>query len=80
MLLQSTSFEDRECIMVWRRPSVRPHLVHKRPNLNLQDFCLIVRPARESFTIAGERQPNLDLCWALRAFEQGCIFIIPHLL
>jgi hypothetical protein len=32
-------------------------------------------------TIAGERLPNFGLCSALRAFEQGGIFlIVPHLL
>jgi hypothetical protein len=30
--------------------------------------------------IAGEGQQNLGLCSALRAFEQGGIFIMPHLL
>jgi hypothetical protein len=31
-------------------------------------------------TIAGEGQQNLGLCSALRAFEQGGVFIMPHLL
>jgi hypothetical protein len=31
-------------------------------------------------TIAGEGMQNLGLCSALRAFEQGGIFIVPHLL
>jgi hypothetical protein len=31
-------------------------------------------------TIAGEGLQNLDLCSALMAFEQGGIFIVPHLL
>ena len=31
-------------------------------------------------TIAGEELQNLGLCSALRAFEQGGIFIVPHLL
>jgi hypothetical protein len=31
-------------------------------------------------TIAGKGLQNLDLCSALRAFEQGGIFIVPHLL
>jgi hypothetical protein len=31
-------------------------------------------------TIAGEGLQNLDLCSALRAIEQGGIFIVPHLL
>jgi hypothetical protein len=31
-------------------------------------------------TIAGEGLQNLGLCSALRAFEQGWIFIVPHLL
>jgi hypothetical protein len=32
------------------------------------------------FTIAGEGLQNLGLCSALKAFEQGGIFIVPHLL
>jgi hypothetical protein len=31
-------------------------------------------------TITGEELQNLVLCSALRAFEQGGIFIVPHLL
>jgi hypothetical protein len=31
-------------------------------------------------TIAGEGLQNLGLCSALRVFEQGGIFIVPHLL
>jgi hypothetical protein len=31
-------------------------------------------------TIAGEGLQNLGLCSALRAFEQGWIFIVPYLL
>jgi hypothetical protein len=31
-------------------------------------------------TIAGEGLQNLGLCSALRAFEQGGVFIVPHLL
>jgi hypothetical protein len=31
-------------------------------------------------TIAGEVQQNLGLCSVLKAFEQGGIFIVPHLL
>jgi hypothetical protein len=31
-------------------------------------------------TSAGEGLRNLGLCSALRAFEQGGIFIVPHLL
>jgi hypothetical protein len=33
-----------------------------------------------SLTIAGEGLQNFDLCSALRAFEQGGIFIVLHLL
>jgi hypothetical protein len=31
-------------------------------------------------TITGERLQNIGLCSALRAFEQGGIFIVPHLM
>jgi hypothetical protein len=37
-------------------------------------------PLYGAVTIAGEELQNLDLCSALRAFEQGGIFIVPHLL
>jgi hypothetical protein len=47
----------------------------------------VLRPAEEYFTykygdvtIAGEGLQKLGLCSALRAFEQGGIFIVPHLL
>jgi hypothetical protein len=46
----------------------------------------VLRPAQELFTyigdvtIAGEGLQNFGLCSALRAFEQGMIFIVPHLL
>jgi hypothetical protein len=51
--------------------------------------CLLIyvlQASQEHFTyygdatIAGEGLQNLDLCSALRAFEQGGIFIVPHLL
>jgi hypothetical protein len=46
--------------------------------------CLftVFRPAQiyGDVTIAGEELQNLDLCSALRAFEQGGIFIVSHLL
>jgi hypothetical protein len=34
----------------------------------------------EDITITGEGLQNLGLCSALRAFKQGGIFIVPHLL
>jgi hypothetical protein len=34
----------------------------------------------EAVTITGEGLQNLGLCSALSAFEQGGIFIVPHLL
>jgi hypothetical protein len=55
-------------------------------NNKLIDLLFIVlRPAQEYFTcgdvtITGEGPQNLGLCSALRAFEQGGIFIVPHLL
>jgi hypothetical protein len=33
-----------------------------------------------NITIAGEGLQNVGLCSALRAFEQGGTFIVPHLL
>jgi hypothetical protein len=43
----------------------------------------VLRPAQEYFTygdvtIAGEWLQNLGLCSALRAFEKGGVFIVPH--
>jgi hypothetical protein len=45
-------------------------------------FTVKLRPALEEFfnSKAGEGLQNLGLCSALRAFEQGGIFIVPHLL
>jgi hypothetical protein len=52
-----------------------------------QSYCLfkVLRPAQEfvtygDITITGEGLQDLGLCSALRAFEQGGIFIVPHLL
>jgi hypothetical protein len=48
---------------------------------------IVLHPAQEYFTymdgdvtIIGEGLQNLGLCSALRAFEQGGIFIVTHLL
>jgi hypothetical protein len=41
-------------------------------------FYILIK--NEDVTIAGEGLQNLGLCLALRAFEQGGIFIVPHLL
>jgi hypothetical protein len=52
----------------------------------LIDYFTVLRPAQEFFylygdvTITGEGLQNLGLCSAPRAFEQGGIFIVPHLL
>jgi hypothetical protein len=51
-------------------------------------LIIVVRPAQEFFhlhvyrdvTIASEGLQTLGLCSALRAFEQGGIFIVPHVL
>jgi hypothetical protein len=37
-------------------------------------------PLYGDFGITGKGLQNLGLCLALRAFEQGGIFIVPHLL
>jgi hypothetical protein len=37
-------------------------------------------PLYGDVTIAGEGLQNLGLCSAIRAFEHGRIFIVPHLL
>jgi hypothetical protein len=47
-------------------------------------FCLfynvrVSKPTRTR-TLCREGLQNLGLCSALRAFEQGGIFIVPHLL
>jgi hypothetical protein len=48
---------------------------------------MVLHPAQDFFTymetspvITGEGLQNLGLCSALKAFEQGGIFIVPHLL
>jgi hypothetical protein len=51
----------------------------------LIDYLLIYVPLKNfhfygDVTIAGEGLQNLGLCSALGAFEQGGIFIVPHLL
>jgi hypothetical protein len=48
--------------------------------IDLTDYLLFYVPLKNfSLTITGEG-PNLGLCSALRAFEVGGIFIVPHLL
>jgi hypothetical protein len=49
----------------------------------LIDYSLFFIPLKTvdgDITIAGEGLQNLGLCSALRAFELGGIFIVPHLL
>jgi hypothetical protein len=46
-------------------------------------MIIVLRPTQEFFTIVtitGEGLQNLGLCSSLRAFEQGRIFIVSHLL
>jgi hypothetical protein len=51
--------------------------------MGLIDYCFTSRSRifhlHGEVTIAGEELQNLGLCSALRAFEQGGIFIVPHL-
>jgi hypothetical protein len=64
--------------------------VHISLSVNIFSFIVSydpfnLRPAREFFTdgditIAGEGLQNLGLCLAVRTFEQGRVFISPHLL
>jgi hypothetical protein len=55
-------------------------------NKNKIDYLQFYVPLKIFFylygdvTVAGEGLQNLDLCSALRAFWQGRIFILPHLL
>jgi hypothetical protein len=50
----------------------------------LIDFFIVLRTTQEYFTYMATSPllvkgwKNLDLCSALRAFEQGGIFIVPH--
>jgi hypothetical protein len=47
----------------------------------LIDYSMFYVPLKNfSLTIIGEGLQNFGLCSALRAFEQGEIFIAPHLL
>jgi hypothetical protein len=60
-------------------------IANLKPHIFLIDHCGF-RPSSKMFhlygdvTIAGEGLQNLGLCSALRAFQQGGIFIVPHLL
>jgi hypothetical protein len=62
----------------------RPSLLSS--NSENKSFCLFIcfKPHEQFFsylaavTITGDRAANLDLCLALRAFEQGGVFIVPH--
>jgi hypothetical protein len=54
------------------------HQSGTRPCCNV--FGMRVFQSHEDVTIAGEKLQILGLCSALRAFEQGRIFIITHLL
>ena len=54
-------------------------------SVGLIDYLLFYVPPRifhsyGDVTNAGEGLQNLGLCSALRAFEQGGIFFVPHLL
>jgi hypothetical protein len=42
--------------------------------------CSRIFQLYEEVTIAGEGLQNLGLCSALRAFDQGGIFVVPYLL
>jgi hypothetical protein len=54
---------------------------HFFPIRKPQDPCKKCRKITDGdVTIAGEGLQNLGLCSALRAIEQGGIFIVPHLL
>jgi hypothetical protein len=66
-------------------------LIHSSPSPYVTEWCkmidyLLFTSCSRIFhlygevTITGEGLQNLDLCSALRAFEQGGIFIVPHLL
>jgi hypothetical protein len=49
--------------------------------MGLIGYLLFYVPFKNiSLTITGEELQNLSLCSALRAFEQGGIFIVSHLL
>jgi hypothetical protein len=69
-------FPLKNVSLVWRRHHFRWRAARFRPMLGAQGLWA----GREDVTTAGEGLQNLDLCLALRAFEQGGIFIVPHLL
>jgi hypothetical protein len=58
----------------------------KRRNIRLIDYLLLYVLFKNislkcgDVTVAGEGLQNLGLCSVLRAFKQGGIFIVPHLL
>jgi hypothetical protein len=59
---------------------------HRKNFLQNYYFFIILRPTQDFFhlygdiTMASEGLQTLGLCSALRAFEQGGISIVPHLL
>jgi hypothetical protein len=61
---------------------IKFHINHVSTGVDtLIDYLRFYVPLKNfSLTIAGEGLQNLGLCSALRAFEQGGIFIVPHLL
>jgi hypothetical protein len=68
-----------------REYAIPLHTTKSIENTNVQKMDLFVA-ARAIFsymaavTITGDRAANLGLCSALRAFEQGGVFVVPHLL
>jgi hypothetical protein len=61
--------------------------MYQQKQKNWHNIVTVLRPAQEFFTymetfvtITSEGLQNLCLCSALRAFEQGGIFIVPLLL
>jgi hypothetical protein len=66
------------CVESFRR---HKHYMHMMDWLIIYGFTSRLRiHLYGDVTIAGEGLQNLGLCSALRAFDQGGFFIVPHLL
>jgi hypothetical protein len=83
---QCTKYISNECLQAKKKIDSRIERAELLSNINPCFWLRFYVPLKNcslihgDFTIAGEGLQNLGLCSALRAFEQGDIFIVPHLL
>jgi hypothetical protein len=86
-LLPEKIFEEHTVAVVSVRPSIHPSSYLLNLSSEIDDVdnkcftsCSRIFHLCGDVNIAGEGLQNLGLCSALKAFEQGGIFIMPHLL